>query len=45
MKSSTFEVYKEYSIKQNGQDFVLLKGKKITSESTFIMYKRQDQSH
>lgn len=45
MKNSTFEVYKEYSITQSGQDFLLLKGKKrITSESTF-MYKRQDQSH
>lgn len=28
MKSSTFEVYKEYSITQSGQDFLLLKKKK-----------------
>lgn len=44
MKSSTLEVYKEYSITQSGQDFLLLKKKRITAESTF-MYKRQDQSH
>lgn len=33
MKSSTFEVYKEYSITQSGQDFLLLKKKKKSLQS------------
>lgn len=33
MKNSTFEVYKEHSVTQSGQDFLLLKGKKKSLQS------------